>query len=835
MTELPKKLLDEAKAYMGKNKIPESKREKFLEGVKTLYKKAMYFPEEPIGVVTAQSLSEPATQMSTDGKEQVIVKRNGMVRIAPIGEFVDMLMEEFGKQEKEGWEVCDISGRDIFVPSITQEEKIEWKRVVEASRHDSPPTLLRIHTLSGRKITATDSHSFVIRKNNSIVPVAGTELAKGERIPVLSYLPENCLQSIETKGLVKEKFAKKPIPQSIELNKTWGWLFGAYLAEGNATKFYVSLSNTNPQFLSRVREFADSLGFTYNEYDNDRGFALGHDIRINSSQLSQLLEKTCNTGSSSKQLPFFAYSASLDFVSGLLRGYFDGDGNVSVDRGVLRVSSSSEKLIDGVALLLTRFRIFSRKSKKKEFSLSIPYKYAGSFQKHIGFTIPSKAEKLNALVQLFKENKDKYEDFIEMTGGFGSLLTDLSRKLGLPTRYVNSITNRQKIGKVALCRHIQNFEETARTKNINIQPELMILKQMRDANVVWDEIAEIERVPPSGKKVYDFSVEGNETFTTFEGIVTHNTMRTYHFAGTAGIQVTLGLPRMLEIFDARKEPKTPTMKVYIMKEHQPLESVKKIAEDIKEVKIKDVVFSTLIDLSDVLIKCTLDIQKMKSLECDPKVLAKSIKIRNTAATIEGDSLMLRPKKKDISVLHKLKYTLLESHLKGIKGISQVIVSKEDGEWVINTLGSSLKKVFAIEGVDFTRTISNNIFEMNDALGIEAGREAIVQQAVYTMSEQGLIVDMRYILLLADLMSAEGEIRAIGRYGISGKKASPLVRASFEETKKHLTNASIKGETDPLLGTVENIMLNQVAPIGTGSYQLVGRIPAKGIKKPRKRK
>ncbi len=317
---------------------------------------------------------------------------------------------------------------------------------------------------------------------------------------------------------------------------------------------------------------------------------------------------------------------------------------------------------------------------------------------------------------------------------------------------------------------------------------------------------------------------------------TQMTMRTYHFAGTAGIQVTLGLPRMLEIFDARKEPKTPTMKVFILKDHQSIENVKRIAKSIKEVRFKDIVLSTLIDMSEAVVKCRLDIPKLGSMEVDPKKLPKKIKIRNTTAALEGDFLVLRPKKKDISILHKLKYTLLESHVKGIKGITQVIVSKEDGEWVINTLGSNLKKVFDIPGIDYARTTTNNVFEVCEALGIEAAREAIVQQAAYTMDEQGLVVDIRYILLLADLMTANGQIRAIGRYGISGQKASPLVRASFEETKKHLTTAAIKGENDPLLGTIENIMLNQIAPIGTGSYILIGRIPDnRPAKKPLRKK
>jgi len=112
----------------------------------------------------------------------------------------------------------------------------------------------------------------------------------------------------------------------------------------------------------------------------------------------------------------------------------------------------------------------------------------------------------------------------------------------------------------------------------------------------------------------------------------------------------------------------------------------------------------------------------------------------------------------------------------------------------------------------------------DVLGVEAARNVIIKQAQFTMEEQGLGVDPRYVMLLADLMTVQGDIRAIGRYGISGQKASVLVRASFEETKKHFTAAAIRGEVDPLKGTVENIMLNQIAPIGTGAFDLIGRIP-----------
>ena len=178
----------------------------------------------------------------------------------------------------------------------------------------------------------------------------------------------------------------------------------------------------------------------------------------------------------------------------------------------------------------------------------------------------------------------------------------------------------------------------------------------------------------------------------------------------------------------------------------------------------------------------------------------------------------------------MKYRLLESHLGGIKGITQTVVNKDEkGEWIINTLGSDLKKVYKIEGVDETRTVSNNIFEILDVLGVEAGRNMIINQSMYTIEEQGLGVDIRYVMLLSDLMTVDGVIRPIGRYGVVGHKPSVLARAAFEETKKHLTKAAVKGESDDLQGVLENVMINQIIPIGTGAYDLIGKLSDKSKK------
>jgi DNA-directed RNA polymerase subunit A" len=106
------------------------------------------------------------------------------------------------------------------------------------------------------------------------------------------------------------------------------------------------------------------------------------------------------------------------------------------------------------------------------------------------------------------------------------------------------------------------------------------------------------------------------------------------------------------------------------------------------------------------------------------------------------------------------------------------------------------------------------------LGIEAARNAIIEEAEKTLQEQGLEVDIRHIMLVADMMTHTGVIRQIGRHGISGEKASVLARAAFEMTTQHLFEASMHGESDRLTGIIENVIAGQPIPLGTGIVELV---------------
>ncbi len=309
---------------------------------------------------------------------------------------------------------------------------------------------------------------------------------------------------------------------------------------------------------------------------------------------------------------------------------------------------------------------------------------------------------------------------------------------------------------------------------------------------------------------------------------TQLTMRTYHFAGSSGIQVTLGLPRMIELFDARKSEKR-NMKIYLPPGTSK-DDATKIARRIKETLMSDVVSEASLDLLNLRVEFTLDKNLVEKHGITKEMILKSAKkyIKNAEFEMKGMKFYVKPKKNSIKDLRDVKLKIMDMFLGGVRNIKDAIVAEEGGELFIHTIGSNLEKVLQIDGIDKTRTTTNDIYQIADVLGIEAARNAILNETKECLEGQGLNVDMRHLMLVADIMTTEGRIMPIGRYGVAGTKASVLARANFEETIKHLVNASYKGEVDRLESTIENIIVGQVAPIGTGIVDLV--VKPKGMKK-----
>ncbi|MBS3126387.1 DNA-directed RNA polymerase subunit A'' [Candidatus Woesearchaeota archaeon] len=306
---------------------------------------------------------------------------------------------------------------------------------------------------------------------------------------------------------------------------------------------------------------------------------------------------------------------------------------------------------------------------------------------------------------------------------------------------------------------------------------------------------------------------------------TQMTLNTFHFSGVAEMNVTMGLPRIIEILDGRKKASTPMMEIYLKKPYSAGKDIRKVALSIKETLFSEVATGFSINIAEGVIEAQLDREKMKDIGITDAILGKQVGNhlkKGYTLRISGDSMILkcRSKEEALNELYKAKEKIKTIHLKGVKDISQVLPVRRGEEYIIITAGSNLRDMLQLEEVDSSRTTTNNIFEIAEVLGIEAARQAIINEVFKVIESQGLNVDVRHIMLVADTMCTSGMVKGITRYGVVSEKSSVLARASFETPIRHLINASLVGETDNLNSVVENVMLNQPIPVGTGLPGLV---------------
>jgi len=328
---------------------------------------------------------------------------------------------------------------------------------------------------------------------------------------------------------------------------------------------------------------------------------------------------------------------------------------------------------------------------------------------------------------------------------------------------------------------------------------------------------------------------------------TQMTLRTFHYAGVAEMNVTLGLPRLIELVDARRVPSTPMMTVHVERKlRNDREAVHQIALQVEVTTVPDVAsIGTVVEDLKVVISpqaALLEARGVKRAELEAALVEgldpRLFEVKNGSGSGETRAFEIHLKESAAGASKSRKEELVEEmpfkklliaseeakgiQIKGVTGIRRALIRKEKEEYVIYTEGSNLEGVIEIPGVDAVRTTTNSVFEIYRVYGVEAARAALIHEANRTLAEQGLGVDIRHLMLVADVMTNEGDIRAIGRHGISGKKTSVLARAAFEITAAHLLRAAITGEVDELKGVAENIIVGQPITLGTGAVNLVYR-------------
>jgi hypothetical protein len=451
-------------------------------------------PGELVGIVAAQSIGEPATQMSAIGSTMIVINSSTGSYSGPIDTYIDkLLVQHKSSVVSIGNDsvVLDLQD-DMNILGVSNNEKTSWRRISQVSRHPANGGLVEVHTRSGRKTTATLSHSFLKRSSTGIVPVLGSELKVGMRIPVAKKISEVPTPTTEIKQGTT----------TFTLDKAFGWICGIYLADGSLNGNTVCITKVAPIVADRLREFAkqQSVEFTEDYYQGAYGPSKNNNIY--SKDFKNFLMSTFGKGSYTKRIGTLVYNAPTKFIEGIVAGFFDGDGNVNATRQQIRVSSRSKELLQDINRLLGYCSMFGVLSEEKsvsipdavQYTLSIPRKYASHYDTLLGFALPEKATALQEIIAYNqREDIHSQQEMIDKIPELGELISSTGKLLNMPgqSRTYGRWTKKESIGRNTLEKYITNFKDmlqshTDSSVSQQVITNIALLESAANSDVLWD-------------------------------------------------------------------------------------------------------------------------------------------------------------------------------------------------------------------------------------------------------------------------------------------------------------------------------------------------------------
>lgn len=571
------------------------------------YNKNLAEPGEMAGIIAAQSLGEPTTQLSTIGTTYIRISGAPAQRyIGNIKNFIDKLMKDnknkvkiLKEKDENGLEssVLDLDN-DYYIASVSKNEKVNWKRISAVSRHPANGQLVKVHTRSGKTTTATLSHSFLKKTENCIVPVKGSELKVNDRIPITKFIP------------VFKNFVKKVtfLGTEIILDKLFGWFCGAYLADGSINGNRITITKLAIEFKEQIDKICER--FQNQIHTRQKGHIIipgvkrkyddkiykGQDISFTNKPIASFLTKHFGKGLYIKKIGEYIYSTNKEFISGIISGYIDGDGNVQYDdqHKAIRASSRSEQLIADMCILVNYCGMHATKGEEKHKDqdgvyhvIHIPSKYAQKFKDEVGLVTKEKLDNLNKIIE-YNNRSDKHsnKEEIDMIPQLGNIISQISEKLKMEghSRLYKRFTKKEAIGRETLGKIIKTFAAEIEIQSKNntltvkeytkankaelrkrrikqakkckkplkkvmvvykdvlktldddeqklIKEKLKILEDAYNSDVVWDQIIKLEILDDPKEYVYDFTVPGFESFMVDTGILVHNTLNSVDYVET---------------------------------------------------------------------------------------------------------------------------------------------------------------------------------------------------------------------------------------------------------------------------------------------------------------
>lgn len=430
--------------------------------------------------------------------------------------------------------------------------------------------------------------------------------------------------------------------------------------------------------------------------------------------------------------------------------------------------------------------------------------------------------------------------------GMSSLTVAVEEKRKLTANEIEeivmSIPMNKSIPQTIALSHITPVRERVRVQlqSVEVYPSIIpelteeIVKQYNMAKVNAGEVVGIITAQSIGERQ------------------TQMTLDTFHSAGAALKTVITGVPRFSELLSATKNPKSVVTHVHTTKKYSTINEIRNtIGSSLPFVKIGDVLCSVHEEGLDRAewytgyemiygtrhheytrhVTLELDVSKLFTNRIELDVVASHIEEYTDLVCVYSPTFLGRI---DVYIdTHNIQSdkiaeyitttvipNLKEVRINGIEGITDVYYENKCGEWMMETAGSNLTKMFNHEGIDTTKTVSNDMWEIVNVLGIEAGREFLVNEFMDTISSDGTYVNKCHIELLVDTMTFGGGIMSVSRYGQRLSKCGPLARASFEESFSNLIKAGVTGEVENLTSVSSSIIVGKLASCGTGTFDVL---------------
>jgi DNA-directed RNA polymerase beta' subunit len=667
------------------------------------------------------------------------------------------------------------------------------------------------------------------------------------------------------------------IPENLELDYDFGYLVGAYCAEGCMTKHQISIANNDDEYLIPVQRWCEKHNITTKVYCTKNKIQEGwtsQDVRIYNTVLCRILSKLCGNLSHNKFVSDKIIFSNRECILGFLDAYIGGDGCVhqhkrkdnSIRSDCISASSVSYKMLLGVQIMLKNLGIISKINKTKKAEKN---------------NRGTKPENIKQPYQICISNKQ-------------------SQKLAELLNMKPSIKNDKAKQLLKESFKYEYNEKYLTVPNIINGEVVMESRDNRFPDTEFDRIVSIEEVSNTTSYAYDLTVEDTRTFDCMNGL---NLFDTFHLAGVASkSNVTRGVPRIEEILRLTKNPKNPSLTVHL----KPLDELvqdraAQYANMLEHTKLVDVIKSVQIcfdpndntttinddrllmeqyyEFENMVKECIENnqestLQKSKwiiRLEVDAELLLdKNITMddihfaitnsygnditcvysdynsNNLVFRIRLNSNLLNKNKKqkgipdtldqsdEIYLLRNFQEMLLNNIvLRGVQGIRNVIprklqnyVIKDDGKynrkdiWILDTTGSNLMSVLGMDFIDTSRTYSNDIKEIFDVLGIEAARQILYNEFVEVMEFSDVYINYHHLSLLTDRMTSTQNMVPIFRSGILNDDIGPISKSTFEVHTEVLLGASRHADFDHMRGVSANVMMGQLGIFGTGAFQLV---------------